>query len=97
MEQGRRSGLPEAINPHTSWRFVRKKSPERGIYAYALAFANSGYIGDPLVQMIWGDSMLSYYKLYCLPITIGIYTWGISNLVPHGKQAHPPAGGAGMR
>jgi predicted permease len=69
--------------------FVRKKSPERGIYAYALAFANSGYMGDPLVQMLLGDSMLSYYKLYCLPITIGIYTWGINNLVPHEKQANP--------
>ena len=66
--------------------FVRKKSPERGIYAYALAFANSGYMGDPLVQMLLGDSMLSYYKLYCLPLTIGIYTWGVSNLVPSDKN-----------
>lgn len=62
--------------------FVRQKSPERGIYAYALAFANSGYMGDPLVQMILGDSMLSYYKLFCLPITVTIYTWGLSNLLP---------------
>ena len=69
--------------------FVRKKSPERGIYAYAMAFANSGYMGDPLVQMLLGDSMLSYYKLYCLPITIGIYTWGVSNLVPSDKKSNP--------
>lgn len=62
--------------------FVREKNQERGIYAYALAFANSGYMGDPLVQMILGDSMLSYYKLFCLPINIAIFTWGISNLVP---------------
>ncbi|MBE6629138.1 MAG: hypothetical protein E7629_09455 [Ruminococcaceae bacterium] len=69
--------------------FVRKKSSERGIYAYAMAFANSGYMGDPLVQMLLGDSMLSYYKLYCLPITIGIYTWGVSNLVPSDKKSNP--------
>ena len=66
--------------------FVRKKSPERGVYAYALAFANSGYMGDPLVQMLLGDSMLAYYKLYCLPLTIGIYTYGISSLVPGNEK-----------
>ena len=68
--------------------FVREKSAERGIYAYALAFANSAYMGDPLVLALFGDEMLSYYKMYCLPITITIYIWGISVLVPHkeGKQ-----------
>ena len=66
--------------------FVKKKSPERGVYNYALAFANSGYMGDPLVQMILGDSMLAYYKLYCFPLTIGIYTYGISNLVPSNEK-----------
>ena len=66
--------------------FVREKSPLRGIYMYALAFANSGYMGDPIVQALFGDAALSYYKLYCLPVTLGIYTWGISVLVPNGAQ-----------
>ena len=68
--------------------FVREKCAERGIYAYALAFANSAYMGDPLVLALFGDEILSYYKMYCLPITITIYIWGISVLVPHreGKQ-----------
>jgi predicted permease len=62
--------------------FVKEKCAERGVYLYALAFANSGYIGDPLVLALFGDAALSYYKLFCLPITITIYTWGISVLVP---------------
>ena len=62
--------------------FVKKKCAERGIYQYALAFANSGYVGDPLVLALFGEVALSYYKLFCLPITITIYTWGISVLVP---------------
>lgn len=70
--------------------FVKTKCPERGVYAYALAFANSGYIGDPVVQALFGDEMLSYYKLYCLPITILIYTWGISVLVPSGEKKENP-------
>lgn len=62
--------------------FVKTKSAERGVYMYALAFANSGYVGDPLVLALFGEVALSYYKLFCLPITVTIYTWGISVLVP---------------
>lgn len=66
--------------------FVRKKSPERGIYRYALAIANSGYLGDPVVLTMFGDMALSYYKLFCLPLNLVIYTWGMSILVPEGEQ-----------
>ncbi|MBE6644857.1 MAG: hypothetical protein E7612_05700 [Ruminococcaceae bacterium] len=67
--------------------FVKEKCYERGIYLYALAFANSGYMGDPLVQAIFGDNILSYYKLACIPLSIAIYTWGMSNLVPSDKSS----------
>ncbi|MBO5879863.1 MAG: AEC family transporter [Clostridia bacterium] len=66
--------------------FVPKNCSERGIYMYALAFANSGYIGDPVVLALFGEEALSYYKLYCLPISLVIYTWGISVLVPKGEN-----------
>jgi len=65
--------------------FIKKKCPERGIYMYALAFANSGYIGDPVVLALFGEIGLSYYKLFCLPVSLMIYTWGISVLVPGGS------------
>lgn len=64
--------------------FVKNKCYDRGVYQYALAFANSGYMGDPLVEAIFGSEVLSYYKLACLPISIAIYTWGVSILVPSG-------------
>lgn len=62
--------------------FIKKKCPERGVYMYALAFANSGYIGDPVVLALFDDIGLFYYKLFCLPVSIMIYTWGISVMVP---------------
>ena len=62
--------------------FIKKKCPERGVYMYALAFANSGYIGDPVVLALFGERVLSFYKLFCLPISIMIYTWGISVMLP---------------
>lgn len=63
--------------------FVKdKKSYERGVFLYALAFANIGYVGDPLAIALFGDAGFSFYKLACLPLSILIYVWGISVLVP---------------
>ena len=66
--------------------FVKEKGVERGVYSYALVFANSGYIGDPVVLALFGEEGLAYYKLFCLPISIVIYTWGINVLTPKGNQ-----------
>lgn len=65
--------------------FIREKTAERGIYAYALAFANGGYVGDPVVLALFGEEVLAYYKLFYLPLTLMIYTWGISVLTPKGE------------
>lgn len=70
------------IAPPLSTLFVKDKVYERKVYQYALTFANSGYVGDPVVQALFGDMGLSYYKMYTLPISLGIYTWGINALVP---------------
>ena len=60
--------------------FVKEINVERGVYSYALAFANSGYIGDPIALALFGEEILVYYKLSCLPITIMIHTWRTSVL-----------------
>ncbi len=61
--------------------FVKPGTSEYGIYLYAITFANFGYMGDPIIQALFGDVGLSYYKLYTLPLSIGVYTFGISCLV----------------
>lgn len=68
--------------------FIKKKCYEKGVYKYALAFGNSGYMGDPLVDAMFGSNVLSFYKIACLPITLAIYTWGISTLVTADKAKH---------
>lgn len=78
--------LSLAIAVVLSRLFVRKKCAERGIYQYALTFANGGYVGDPVVLALFGDIGLSYYKLFYLPFTLTINTWGISVLVPGGTE-----------
>ena len=62
--------------------FVKGKSSERGIYAYALAIANTGYMGDPIALALFGEVGLSFYKIFTLPYSIVIYSWGISVLIP---------------
>lgn len=65
---------------------VREPGEERGAYSYALTFANSSYVGDPVVLAMFGEEALAYYKLFCLPISLAIYTWGISVLTPQSGQ-----------
>lgn len=71
--------------------FVKdKKNYQRNVFLYALAIANIGYMGDPVVLAIFGETGLAYYKIACLPFNIIIYTWGISILIPAGeKKTHP--------
>ena len=68
--------------------FVKEKSPERGVYAYALTFANGGYMGDPIVLSLFGDVVLSYYKLFYLPFSLVINSWGIGVLTPNTENKH---------
>ena len=79
-------GLAVGIAIPLSFLFIKKKCYDRGVYQYALAFGNSGYVGDPLVLALFGEVGLSFYKLACLPISIVIYTWGMSVLVPSGEK-----------
>ena len=66
--------------------FVKEKSAERDVYTYALAFANAGYAGDPIVLALFGDMVLSYYKLFYLPFSLVINSWGVGILMPRTGQ-----------
>ena len=66
--------------------FAKPGSKNYGVYLYALAFANSGYMGDPLIIALFGSATLSYYKVYCLPVSLMIYTWGVSRMIPASKS-----------
>ena len=70
--------------------FAKRSSYEAGIYRYALTFANSGYLGDPLVLALFGEEILFYYKIFTLPISFAIYTWGIGILTPDEAKVKSP-------
>ena len=68
-----------------------KEGYKRNVYKYAFAFANSGFMGNPVVQGLFGDEGLYNYMLYTLFLQFMIYTWGIAVLVPkEGKRDKNP-------
>lgn len=77
-------GLSYALSP-----LFAKKGYSRNVYKYALAFANSGFMGNAIVPAILGEEALYTYMLFTLPLNIGIYTWGITILIPKGEKSNP--------
>ena len=79
-------GVAMLMSVPLSRLFAKKGSYELGVYRYALTFANSGYMGDPLVLALFGDVGLAYYKFYSLFPSLVIYSWGVSQMIPTGSS-----------
>ena len=48
----------------------------RKIATYGLAFANFGFMGNAIMQGVFGDEVFSYYVVFTLPMWFMIYLWG---------------------
>lgn len=57
-------------------RLLGKDKLERNMLKYALAFANIGYFGYPVVGAVFGESVKASMILFCIPQTIVINTYG---------------------
>lgn len=57
-------------------RLFTKNKFERNLYSYLFAFSNIGYFGNPLVEAVFGEVVLTNYLLFCLPATILISSYG---------------------
>lgn len=58
-------------------RFMWKKQPEnrRGVLRYAFQFSNAGYLGNPVVEGLYGSDGLICASVYLLPVRI--FMWGL--------------------
>ncbi|MBR2406892.1 MAG: AEC family transporter [Clostridia bacterium] len=70
-------------------RAFAKEGYRQKIYAYALTFANYGFMGNAIVPAILGEEVLYQYMMFTLPLNIGVYTWGIASLIPRGESKEP--------
>ncbi len=48
----------------------------QNILKYAFAFGNIGYFGYPVVGGIFGEGVKALFMLFCIPMSIGINTFG---------------------
>lgn len=64
-----------------------EKGYRRNIYKYALAFGNFGFMGNAIVPAILGESALFPYMLFTLIMNIGVFTWGLTILIPKGEKS----------
>lgn len=56
---------------------IMTKNPRHiGLFRYSLAFTNFGFMGQSLIQGVFGDEMLFSYLLFQLPASIALYTFG---------------------
>ncbi len=62
----------------------------RGVYRYALVFANFGFLGNSLVPQILGQEYLYPYLLFTLPVNCLAFAWGMGQMVPpEGEKVSP--------
>lgn len=55
------------------------KNPKHiGIFRYSLTFTNFGFMGQSLIQGVFGEEMLYSYFIFQLPAAIALYTIGIA-------------------
>ncbi len=71
-------------------RAFSRDGKNRGVYAYALVFANFGFLGNSLVPQMLGQEYLYPYLLFTLPINTWAYLWGMNRMVPaEGEKTDP--------
>lgn len=61
---------------HPLARIFYKDKAHRNILKYAFAFGNIGYFGYPVVAAIFGAEMRAMMMLFCVPMSVLIYTFG---------------------
>lgn len=66
-------------------RVMKLDIDERNVMQYAIVFANVGFMGYPVIDVIYGTEGVFYAALYNLPFNIFIWTVGVF-LISRGKE-----------
>ena len=55
---------------------------QRNIYRYAMTFGNYGFMGNFIIEGVWGETALSQYLMFTMIISIVCSSWGLYILIP---------------
>lgn len=67
-------------------RVCFKENYLRKIATYGLAFSNFAYMGNAVMAGVFGEAMFADYLVFCLPLWLGIYLWGVPVLLIAGSN-----------
>lgn len=71
-------------------KLFSRDGKNRGVYKYALVFANFGFLGNTLVPQMLGQEYLYPYLLFTLPVNFWAFLWGMNQMVPaEGEKVNP--------
>lgn len=59
-------------------RLLRIPRGSRGIFQFMLVFANTGFMGYPVLQSLFGTEAIFYASIYGIPFNLLVYTYGVS-------------------
>lgn len=57
-------------------RMLSKDKYHRNVFMYTFAFGNIGYFGYPLIDGVFGSIARAQMILFCVPMSIAIYSYG---------------------
>lgn len=58
-------------------KFLSKDKADRNIYIFGMTFPNSGFMGFPIIQAIYGKEALFYAVIYNITFNVLVFTLGI--------------------
>ena len=64
-----------------SRRFAKDRYT-RHVYLYSFVIANYGFMGNAIIQSVFGEEMLFDFLIFTIPMSIFVYTFGIALLIP---------------
>lgn len=58
-------------------RVFKAKEPQRGIYKYMTIFANVGFMGYPIIQVVYGEIGVFYTAIFNIIFNVLVWTLGV--------------------
>ncbi len=72
-------------------KVIRPKKDARNVYQWALCFSNVGFMGYPVLDVVYGQTGVFYAALYNLSFNVLIWTYGVHLYVRHKKRERATA------
>ena len=66
-------------------RIARINRRDRGLYSFMIMFANTAFMGIPVVRAMYGGIGVFYVALFCVPFNVLAYTVGIQFICGQGQ------------